>query len=127
MVAGALLKILLVEDELNFGEVVRLALAHAGFEVLTVEDPGEGWELAHRHAAASAAVVDLRLPGIHGGIHASASSRPTATILPSSSSRCGPMTSDFSISARVKWTPNCPSRISIRLRALDRLAPRTSD
>ena len=57
--------ILVIEDEQNIANVVRIALEHEGFQVVTVRTGEEGLtELAQRSAAL--VILDIGLPGIDG-------------------------------------------------------------
>jgi len=58
-------RVLLVEDESDFREVVSLRLKQQGYEVVEAESAGSGWELAHARPV-QAAILDYRLPGITG-------------------------------------------------------------
>lgn len=58
--------VLVVEDEVDFREVVRLRLENVGFNVLEASNAGDAWVVA-RENELHAVVVDVRLPGIDGG------------------------------------------------------------
>ena len=63
--AGAERPILIVEDDRAAAELVRLHLAHEGYEVVMAADGAEGLRLA-RECEPKLIVLDLMLPGMDG-------------------------------------------------------------
>lgn len=57
--------ILLVEDEINIARFVSLELKHEGFEVSTVGDGREAWDLVNSQHF-DLLLVDIMLPGMSG-------------------------------------------------------------
>ncbi len=59
--------VLVVEDEDDVRDVVRMVLEKNGFDVIEAVDAGQGWEILQRHPVA-ALVLDYCLPGLDGSI-----------------------------------------------------------
>lgn len=58
-------KILVIDDEHVVRESVRVALAHAGYEVVTLEAPAAA-HLVVRQSKPDAIIMDLYMPELHG-------------------------------------------------------------
>jgi DNA-binding response OmpR family regulator len=58
-------KILVIDDETDFVELIQYHLRKAGFEVLAAETGARGLELIHRHAP-DLILLDMGLPDVDG-------------------------------------------------------------
>src|SRR5579883_1051758 len=59
------MKILVIEDEANIAQVIRLYLEQAGYQVLTASDGVAGLEL-HAREHPDMVILDLMLPALDG-------------------------------------------------------------
>ena len=59
------LKILVIDDEQDILNLIRLSLEPAGFRILRTTKPTEGLELAHREKP-DLIILDIMMPGIDG-------------------------------------------------------------
>src|SRR2546427_6010418 len=59
------MKILIIEDEANIAQVIRLYLERANYTVITASDGAAGLEL-HARERPDLVILDLMLPGMDG-------------------------------------------------------------
>ncbi len=60
------MRVLLAEDEAVSRRLLEATLARFGYEVITVEDGLQAWELLNQDKAPSLAVLDWSMPGLDG-------------------------------------------------------------
>ena len=60
-----MIRVLIVDDDVNIRNLLELALREAGFAVLTASDGKEGLALATQYAP-DVAILDVMMPGMHG-------------------------------------------------------------
>ena len=65
MIATPRAKVLVVEDDADFREAIRIQLESHGFDVREAESAGAAWTLI-AHESPRAIVMDVVLPGIDG-------------------------------------------------------------
>ena len=58
-------KVLLIEDEVQLGQIVKDSLEMRGFEMLYAEDGREGLKLYHEHHP-DVVVLDIMMPNMDG-------------------------------------------------------------
>ena len=74
-----MIKVLLIDDEADFCELLKANLEEAGeFEVLTTVNPQEGLQLARREHP-DIILLDILMPGMDGGIVAETLKRDSST------------------------------------------------